>query len=282
MTEPLTDERRIRPVYASPALTEADPTAEIPHVHANWDMDFGANLTISATDDPERFEVCLNTSDYVKRDGIMVHTATKGQVFEWMRMLGVVIGAVTPAAVLPALPKDDRGATQAAEVAPCGCPVHHHRMRVTKHTRECSKRIGAAEFDAGYEPEPADEPTPDAAPVVAEEAPAEAIRTCRRCSEPDPMLWHGDGEHCAHGRQVYADWAAQGVDVVATYRDAAPAVGPAATDGPTCGSRHPTRPGSVCIRHDEHKASGSSMHHDAKGRAWFDYRGPTPTYGQMA
>lgn len=116
-----------------------------------------------------------------------------------------------PAAVLPALPKDDRGATQAAEVAPCGCPVHHHRMRVTKHTRECSRRIGAAEFDASYKPEPADEPTPGAAHAEAKEAPAELCAV----------------KHC-HANAV--TWGVCDVHFEAAP-DAAPAVGPAATDG---------------------------------------------------
>lgn len=46
---------------------------------------------------------------------------------------------------------------------------------------------------------------------------AEDVATCPRCGDPDPMNWHGQGEHCEFGREGYADWGAQGIDVVATY-----------------------------------------------------------------
>jgi hypothetical protein len=79
-----------RRVWSSPNYypqADKDDEPENPHQHTNWDMAFGANLTFSATDDPERFDICLNISDAVKADGIMVRSATREQVADFAKNL---------------------------------------------------------------------------------------------------------------------------------------------------------------------------------------------------
>lgn len=197
--------------------------------------------------DIERDRDQLNAKLAAVRDfaeGMRGYCSPHGVSVHYADQLTAVLDA-TPAAVLPVLPKDDRGATR--PVLAVACPTcqakpgmacanraaeHSHIKRRLAHSgaiiTDPTPTVALTDADMadmGLDPETGlhVRPTPGAAPVVAEEAPAEpfehACHVCRR--KP--------GEHCESATGGVRSKPHWGRGVIAPY--VAPAIGPAATDG---------------------------------------------------
>lgn len=254
MTEPITDDLLDR--FAA-EIEQSAPEFERrdrPHDQAGWTLaGISRDLLAEVRQTRAKLAAVRNFAEgmrgYCSPHGVSVHYADQ---------LTAVLDAPL-AAVLPALPKRDRGATlpvitvacptcQAQPSVPCAnrAAEHSHIKRRLVHSgaviADPTPTVALTDADMadmGLDPETGlhVRSTPDAAPVVAEEAPADDMvqpftpESVGVFCDMDDAMWFArcDAEGWESASCITSDEAEQ-LRLRHIEQHAAPAVGPAATD----------------------------------------------------